>query len=68
VTYSDYGQLDLNAALYDVAVVGFLPNEMPMDPNKKLSILNDFMSGLFDKFVPLKTKRCVDSDTPFCWP
>jgi hypothetical protein len=36
-----------------------------LDPNEKLSILNDFMTGLFDEFVPLKTRPCVDSDTPW---
>jgi hypothetical protein len=36
-----------------------------LDPNEKLSILNDFMTGLFDKFIPLKTRRCVDSDIPW---
>jgi hypothetical protein len=34
-----------------------------LDPNEKLLILNDLITGLFDEFMPFKTRHCVDSNT-----
>jgi hypothetical protein len=65
VTYRDYRQLDLNAALDRCMTLPLSDFYLTLDPNEKLSILNDFMTGLFDEFVPSKTRRCFDSDTPW---
>jgi hypothetical protein len=63
VNYRDYRQLDLNAILGRCMTLPWSDFNRTLDPIEKLSCLNDFITGLFDEFVPLKTRRGVDSDT-----
>jgi hypothetical protein len=56
---TNYRQLDLNVALDLCMTLPWSDFYRTLDPNERLSILNDFMTGLFDEFVPLKTRRCA---------
>jgi hypothetical protein len=44
--------LDLNAAFDRCMTLPCLEVYRALDPIEKLSILDDFMTGLFDEFVP----------------
>jgi hypothetical protein len=63
VTYRDYRQLDLNAAIGRCMTLPWSDYCRWLYLNEKFLILNDFIIGRFDEFAPLKTRRCVDSDT-----
>jgi hypothetical protein len=65
VTYRIYRQLDLNVALDLCMTLPWSDFYRTLDPNERLSILNDFMTGPFDELLPLTTRRCVDSGTPW---